>query len=48
MGYARFSLKEISRALRRRGGTAGAAVSAFHMQKRKIAHGASLAYFLVF
>jgi hypothetical protein len=43
MGYAGFSLKEISCGLLPAAASAGAGVSAFHMQKRGIAHEASLA-----
>jgi hypothetical protein len=43
MGYAGFSLKEISRApFARSGSSARAGVSAVNVQKRRIAHGAKL------
>jgi hypothetical protein len=48
MGYARFSLDENSRPLCRGGSSAETGVSAFDMQKRRIAHRASLAEFLFF
>jgi hypothetical protein len=42
-----FAGRKFSRPIAR-GSGAGAGVSAFNMQKRRIAHGASLAQFLVF
>jgi hypothetical protein len=42
MSYTGFSLKEISRALNRGGGSAEWSVRAFTVQKLRIVHGASL------